>query len=61
MFSSADIFVDIKARLSTNSPLLEAILTQRAAKIAVLDGSPYPEFRLTILFGNYSRGAGSGQ
>ncbi len=38
--------VDIKAGLRSNSELLEVNLTQRAAKLNVLDGYAYPEFRL---------------
>ena len=36
----------IKANLRTNSGLLEASLTPRTVKIAVLAGLDYPEFRL---------------
>ena len=44
--ASAFILVDIKAGLRSNSGLLEVNLTQRAAKINVLDGYAYPELRL---------------
>jgi len=47
--TSAFILVDIKAGLRSNSELLEVNPTQRTAKIGVLDGSAYPEFRLTYI------------
>ena len=43
--TSTFILVDIKAGLRSNSELLEVNLTRRAAKIKVLDGDAYPEFR----------------
>ncbi len=46
MIPNATILVDIKASLRSNNWLLEANLTQRAAKIVVLDGCAYPELRL---------------
>ncbi len=50
--TSAFILVDIKADLRSNSKLLEVNLTRRAAKIKVLDGFAYPEFRLLISAGD---------
>ncbi len=44
--TSAFVLVDIKAGLRSNSELLRVNLTRRAAKIKVLDGCAYPEFRL---------------
>ncbi len=46
LVTSATILVAIKARLHSNSELLEASSTLRAAKIVVLDGFSYPELRL---------------
>lgn len=46
ILTSAFILVDIKADLRANSGLLEVNPTRRAAKINVLDGFAYPEFRL---------------
>jgi len=46
ILTSAFILVAIKAGLRSNSELLEVKATPRAAKISVLDGCAYPEFRL---------------
>ena len=44
--ASVFILVEIKADLRSNSELLEVNLTQKSAKIKVMDGCAYPEFRL---------------
>ncbi len=44
--TSATTLATIKARLRSNSELLEESPTLRAAKVVVLDGVSYPELRL---------------
>ncbi len=52
--TSAFILVDIKAGLRSNSGLLEVNVTQRAAKINVLDGYAYPELSLSNVYSRLS-------
>ena len=49
LLTSASTLAAIKATLRSNSELLEASLTLRAAKVVVLDGDSYPELRLLRL------------
>ena len=48
LLTSATALAAIKARLRSNSELLEASSTLRAAKAVVLDGFSYPVLRLFI-------------